>query len=323
MRRAQAVSPGVAAPDDDHALPCRADQGRGQSALLDQVRGLEVLHGEVDPRQPPPGGRKVARHGGPSGEDHGVEGGADFGGRAHRDAGPAGRARASLLPGLEGPVARRLVAGRPADLRVADEGHPFGLELGQASVEDGLLHLELGDAVAQQSAGVFGTLEDGHVVPGPGQLLGGGQPGRSGPDDGHRLAGVHGRDLRRDPALVPGALDDLVLDPLNGHRVVVDAEHARRLARGRAQAPGELREVVGGVEPLHGLRPVVAVHKVVPLRNEVAERAAVVAEGDAAVHAAGTLLLGGVLAEGLVDLLPVPEPDGHRPPPRAGGGGAP
>ena len=69
----------------------------------------------------------------------------------------------------------------------------------------------------------------------------------------------------------------------------VDAEHAGRLARRRAQPAGELGEVVGGVQPLDGLVPVVAVDQVVPVGDEVAERAAVVAERDAAVHAARRL----------------------------------
>ena len=91
--------------------------------------------------------------------------------------------------------------------------------------------------------------------------------------------------LRRDPALVPRAVDDLDLDLLDGDRVLVDAEHARGLARRRAQPTGELGEVVGGVQPLDRVAPVVAVDEVVPVGDEVAERAAVVAERDAAVHA--------------------------------------
>ena len=70
---------------------------------------------------------------------------------------------------------------------------------------------------------------------------------------------------------------------------LVDAEHARGLARRRAQPAGELREVVGGVQPLDRAVPVVAPDQVVPLRDEVAERAALVAERDAAVHAAAGL----------------------------------
>ena len=58
------------------------------------------------------------------------------------------------------------------------------------------------------------------------------------------------------------------------------------LARRRAQPAGELREVVGRVEPVHRAVPVVAPDEVVPLRDDVAQRAALVAERDAAVHAA-------------------------------------
>ena len=89
-----------------------------------------------------------------------------------------------------------------------------------------------------------------------------------------------------DPALVPRPVDDLDLDLLDRHRVGVDAEHARRLARRRAQPAGELGEVVRGVQAVDGVAPVVAVDEVVPVRDQVAERAAVVAERDAAVHAA-------------------------------------
>ena len=50
---------------------------------------------------------------------------------------------------------------------------------------------------------------------------------------------------RRDPALVPGAVDDRELDLLDRHRLALaDLEHARRLARRRAEPAGELGEVV-------------------------------------------------------------------------------
>ncbi len=71
----------------------------------------------------------------------------------------------------------------------AAELDALGLHLGQAAVEDRLLHLELGDPVAQEPAGLLGPLEDHHLVAGPGQLLGGGQPGGPGADHGHPLAG--------------------------------------------------------------------------------------------------------------------------------------
>ena len=147
------------------------------------------------------------------------------------------------------------------------------------------------------------------------------------PTTATRRPGLHRRLHRLDPALVPGALDDLDLDLLDRDRVLVDAEHARRLTRRRAQPAGELGEVVGRVQPVDGLAPVVAVHEVVPVGDDVPERAAVVAERDAAVHAATGLGAELVLVERLVHLLPVAQahgdgtPRGRLPlPPQESGG---
>ncbi len=181
----------------------------------------------------------------------------------------------------------------------------------ETAVEHGLLHLELGDPVAQQSTGSLGPLVDHDPVPGPCQLLGARQAGGPRPHHGHGLAGAGRRDLGGDPTLTPTPLGDLVLDALDGHRIGVDAEHARPLARRRTEAPGELGEVVGGVQPFQGLGPVAPVHEVVPFRDEIPERAPFVAERDAAVHAARPLADDLVLGERLVDLAPVPQPDGH------------
>ena len=117
-----------------------------------------------------------------------------------------------------------------------------------------------------------------------------------------RRSGACGRDV----AGVPRLVDDRDFDVLDGDGGLVDAEHARRLAGSRAQPPGELREVVGGVQPLGGGRPVLAVGVVVPLGDQVSERTAVVAERDAAVHAAPGLLADDRQQRtGNVDLVPV------------------
>ena len=241
----------------------------------------------MDAGQLAAGDRQVARLGGAAGQHDRIEVGAQLGGgdvRADVDAGPELRA--------------------------------LGPHLGDPPLEVALLHLELGDAVAQQAADAIGPLEHDHGVSGPGELLGGGQPRRARADDRDRLAGLPARHDRRDPALGPGAVDDLDLDLLDRDRVLVDAEHARRLARSGAQAAGELREVVRGVQPLDRLAPPVPVDEVVPVRDQVAERAAVVAERDAAVHAPAGLGPQVVLGERLVDLFPVLQPHRHRPPRR-------
>ena len=117
------------------------------------------------------------------------------------------------------------------------------------------------------------------------ELLRGGESGGPGSDDGDAPPGAVRRRLGADPSFVEGAIDDRLLDLLDRDRVIVDGEHARRLAWRGAETPGELRKVVGGVEALHGGLPVVAEDEVVPLGDEVAERTSVVAERDAAVHA--------------------------------------
>jgi hypothetical protein len=74
-----------------------------------------------------------------------------------------------------------------ADVDAGAELGALGSHLVEAAVEVALLHLELGDAVAQQPADAVGPLEHHDVVPGAGELLGGGQPGGPGPDDRDRL----------------------------------------------------------------------------------------------------------------------------------------
>ena len=105
--------------------------------------------------------------------------------------------------------------------------------------------------------------------------------------------------LRLDPALLEGAVGDRAFDRLDGDRIVVDVERAGRLARRRADAAGDLREIVGRVQVARGLFPVAAIDEVVPVRDLVVDRAAgrragdgvgAVAIGNAAVHAARRLL---------------------------------
>ncbi len=69
-----------------------------------------------------------------------------------------------------------------ADLDAGAELHALGLHLREAAIKMALLHLELGDAVAQEAADAIGALEHRNGVARPGQLLRGGEPGRTGAD---------------------------------------------------------------------------------------------------------------------------------------------
>src|SRR5262249_61449921 len=179
--------------------------------------------------------------------------------------------------------------------------------------EEPLLHLELGNAVAQQAADPVVALENGYGVAGAVQLLGGGEAGGTGASPRRALARASRRLLHAYPAFVERALDDGQLDPLDRHRVVVDPEHARALARRRAETAGPLREVVRRVQAVERLTPVVLVDQVVPVRDDVPERTALVAERDAAVHAPRSLLREVLDRVGQVVLAPVPPPPGDGP----------
>src|SRR5262249_191497 len=240
-------------------------------------------------------------------------------GRPRRIAAPPAPTTASCSP------PRPLLGPRPPGGDVGATGDPArehrapGPHLVQPPVQVPLLQLELGDAEPEQAAGRLRALVQGHRVPGPGELLRGGQPGWPGAHHGHRPAGHPRRRPPPHPAPPPPPVRDPPPALLDRDRVWVEAEHAGALAGRGAQPPGEPREVVGGVQPPGRLRPVLPPDQVVPLGDEVAQRAALVAERDAAVHAPPRLEFqpGGV--ELGVDLAPVGDAHADRAP----GGGHP
>ncbi len=86
------------------------------------------------------------------------------------------------------------------DMDVAMERHAFGFHLRHAALDDVFLHLEVGDAVAQQAAGLRTLLEDMHLVASARELLRGRKASGARADNGHALAGALLRRLRLDPA---------------------------------------------------------------------------------------------------------------------------
>ena len=91
---------------------------------------------------------------------------------------------------LDGEIARlteqRVVAQQAlidADLDAGTELGALRLHLPETTIEDPLLHLELGDAVPQQPADAIGAFEHHDVVTRPGQLLGGSQAGLQNQDE--------------------------------------------------------------------------------------------------------------------------------------------
>ena len=79
-----------------------------------------------------------------------------------------------------------------ADMDPAMEGHALRLHLLDAALDVALLQLEVGDAVAQQAAGLRVLLVEMHVMADAGELLRAGEARRAGADDGDALAGLRG-----------------------------------------------------------------------------------------------------------------------------------
>src|SRR5581483_3246492 len=281
VRRAEAVGARVAAAEDHDALAGRADLPGHRIAGVRLVLLRQELHREVDAAELASRHGEVARPRRAAGEHDGIE------------------------------LAPEVVGGHvDADVHVRAEGDALGRHLLHAAVDEPLLHLEVRDAVAQQPPDPVRALEEDDVVAGARELLRARHAGRPRADDGHALSRLRGGERRRDHARLPGAVDDRLLDRLDRDRVVVDVEDARLLARRRADAARELREVVRRVEADGRLPPPAPVHEVVPVGDDVPERAALVTEGDAAVHAPRALLAELLLREPELELAPVLEPLG-------------
>ena len=192
-----------------------------------------------------------------------------------------------------------------ADMHAATELDTLGFHLLDALCDQVLLHLEVRNAEHQQAARNFVFLVHRDGVPGPVQLLGCRHPGWAGTDHGNRLPGAILRNLGLDPALVPAPVRDRLLDGLDRNGIVIDAEHACGFAWSGTDSTGELRKVIRRMQHTQRFRPASAINQVVPVRDDVVDRAARMAERDAAVHAASALYLERGLLELVHDLTPV------------------
>ena len=275
IRSADAIGTGIAAADDDHVLVGRHQLALELVARVDLVLLRQEIHREMHALELAPRHRQIARLLGAAGHDHRIE---VFLQLFRRN-------------GFLGPVVhiRRKIL---ADQHTGAESHAFGFHLRDAAVDMRFFHLEIGNAVTQQAADAIGFFEHGHIVPGARQLLRGCHAGRPGTDDRDFLASLRQCWLWRDPAVFPALVDDEMLDRLDADRIAVDAERAGRFARCGADAAGEFGEVVGRVQRIERLAIAAAVHQIVPVRNDVVDRTAVVTERNAAVHATRALNLG-------------------------------
>src|SRR5699024_6633533 len=110
---------------------------------------------------------------------------------------------------------------------------------------------------------------------------------------------------RRGPAFGESAFHDGKFHVFNGYSVIVDAQYAGAFARGGTQAAGKFGEIVRCVQAVVGFAPAVLAHQVIPLGDDIAQGAALVAKRYSAVHAACGLLFNLASGRLFVDLSEV------------------
>ena len=161
QRIAETVGAGVAATEDRYALALGRDlrtfdgKSRDATILLRQVRHCELDASKLATREHEVAVALCARR-----EDDRIDAVAEF---------------------FKRKVATNVDAGGELD--------SFGLQLLEAAIDQLLLELEVGDAVAQESAKLVGALEDGHAVAFADELLGAGKASRARTNDGDPFAG--------------------------------------------------------------------------------------------------------------------------------------
>jgi hypothetical protein len=209
-------------------------------------------------------------------------------------------ARDRQVAGSGGPACQYDGVEFPEEVTCADVSADFGVAF---EYDAGFFHqfyppchypffqLEIGNPIAEQTTGFIISFEDGDGVTGGVELIGGGESGGAGADDGHFFAGTHGRMIGLNESFIEGNLNNMFLYFFDGYGWLVDTQYTTALARGRADAPGEFGEIIGGAKDLIGLLPLLAVYMVVELGNDITEGAAVMAEGDTAIHAPGRLVV--------------------------------
>ncbi len=204
--------------------------------------------------------------------------------------------------------AQLLEAGVAADLEAAAKAHAaVGQALG-AALDHFLLELEAGDAVDQQPTGPVVTVVDGDLIAAAAQMVGGAEARRARADDPHRLGQLLWGLQRRDPALLPGLVGQVLLDRADGDGAVAGLfDHAVAFAEAvlRTDAAADLRHGAGGLGEVVGFPDAALGGHPQPVGDVVVERAMRLAERHAALRAARGLFGGLGVDEVGVDLVEV------------------
>lgn len=260
-RGADTIAPGIAAADDDNMALFCADRlcSNGFAAIAVILLGEEI-HGEMDAVEIASGDWQIA----------GL-----FASAAQQD-------RVEIVSqGSSG-------EGCP-DMMIAMKVDAFADHLLDAPFDVIFFEFKVGDPVAEQATGVVVFFVDVDVMADAGELLGGGETGGAGTDDGDTLASFRQRGSRFDPSLLPSAIGDGAFDSFDCDGGVFEVEGAGGFAGSGTDPSGNFGEIIGAVEIGGGAFPVLIVDEVVPIGNLIIDGTAGVTIGHPAIHTSGSL----------------------------------
>ena len=146
---------------------------------------------------------------------------------------------------------------------------------------------------------------DMHVMPRTRQLLGCGKARWPRAHNSDFFAGLVLGRLWNNPALVPTPINDCTFDGFNGDRCIIEVERAGSLAGCGANPARKFREIIGRMEVAQRLLPIAVIDEIIPVRNLVIHRTAVMAVRNAAIHAARRLIACGLFRQGNNEFLVV------------------
>ena len=216
---------------------------------------------------------------------------------------------------------QRLGHGGVCRVHAQAELDPELLHEPHATRDHGLVELHVGDAVHEQATRAVVALHHRDARTPTRELPGAHKAGRPRSHHGHARGVRRGRLKARGAAVRPLPVADGTLVVVNRLGLVGAPQVAGGLAQRGAHAARELGHGRGERQPLGRALPLPAVDEVVPLGDEVVQRAAArarmakrdarLAEGHAAHHAAACLHLLPLGAEQLIELVVVLRALGH------------
>ena len=169
-----------------------------------------------------------------------------------------------------------------------------------SAIQNFFIQLHIRDTVSKKSSNSVFSFKYGYRMSSSVQLQCSCQTGRTTSDDSYCLSCTNLRRLRLYPSTFISMLNDRTLIFLGSYRFSMQITGTCRLTQRRADTAGKLRKTVCFCKTLIRLFPVSTVYQIIGFRNQIVKRTSgshtsqhttVLAEGNAALHAACSLFL--------------------------------